>query len=38
MTLALSGDVDEQYQAVGLGNGDCCEVGTEYIGLSIKFI
>jgi hypothetical protein len=37
MTLALSGDGDviEQYQAAGLGNGDWCEVGNEYVGLMI---
>jgi len=37
MTLAQRGDVIEQYQAVGLRNGDWCEVGNEYIGLSIIF-
>jgi hypothetical protein len=38
MTVALSGDVIEKYQAVGLGTGDWCDLGTEYIGLNIKFI
>jgi len=38
MTLAPSGDVVEQHQGVCLCNGDWCGVGTEYIGLSVKFI